>query len=155
MDSSREIKIERIIDTKREIVFSACTNLNVLPKWWGPKGFTITTQEINVTENGIWKFVMHGPDGIDYQNKIIFKEIKSPELIVFVHGEENSDDNFTMKITFEEINDQTKVTMTMCFATKENKEKAVKEYGAVKGANQTLDRLEGVLKIDKINNART
>jgi uncharacterized protein YndB with AHSA1/START domain len=28
---------------------------------------------------GVWRFVMHGPDGRDYQNKVVYVEIAEPE----------------------------------------------------------------------------
>ena len=38
---------------------------------------------MDVRPGGVWRFVMHGPDGIDYQNKITFLEIVSPEDRVY------------------------------------------------------------------------
>ncbi|EMO29454.1 toxin-antitoxin system, toxin component domain protein [Leptospira interrogans serovar Bataviae str. HAI135] len=40
--------------------------------WWGPKGFTNTFETMDVRPGGIWKFIMHGPDGTDYPNLIVF-----------------------------------------------------------------------------------
>ena len=50
---------------------------------WGPKGFTNTIHEMDVRPGGVWRFVMHGPDGVDYQNKIVYIEIVKPERLVY------------------------------------------------------------------------
>jgi len=51
-------------------------------EWWGPRGFTNTTEEMDVRPGGVWRFVMHGPDGVDYNNKIVYLEIVKPERLV-------------------------------------------------------------------------
>ena len=62
---------------------------------------------------GIWRFVMHGPDGRDYQNRITFDEIVPPERIVYRHdgGEDVEPVQFTQTVTFEDLgNDETRLT---------------------------------------------
>ena len=45
-------------------------------EWWGgPRGFTTTTHEIDVRVGGTWRFNMHGPDGVDYPNVVVYREI--------------------------------------------------------------------------------
>jgi uncharacterized protein YndB with AHSA1/START domain len=60
----RELIINRVFNAPRELVYKTWTNPEHLPQWWGPKGFTITVQEIDVRPGGVWRFVMHGPDGV-------------------------------------------------------------------------------------------
>ena len=50
--------------------------------WWGPNGFTTTTRAFEFRPGGVWEFVMHGPDGVDYPNRIEWREIVPPERIV-------------------------------------------------------------------------
>ncbi len=141
----REIITTRVINAPRERVWQAWTEPDRLIKWWGPKGFTNTFHEINIAPGGVWRFMMHGPDGTDYPNKIIFKEVKKPERLVYDHsddGETELDHHFSSTVTFEDLgNGKTKLTMHAVFATREQYEE-VKKFGAVEGGNQTLDRLE-------------
>ncbi len=44
-----------------------------LAQWWGPDGFTITTSSFDFRAGGVWRFVMHGPDGRDYQNRVTYR----------------------------------------------------------------------------------
>ena len=34
----------------------------------------------------VWRFIMHGADGTDYPNKIVYTEIVKPERLVYEHG---------------------------------------------------------------------
>lgn len=60
--------------------------------WWGPNGFTNTIHEMNVKPGGVWRFIMHGPDGTDYPNKILFIEVVKPERLVYTHGSDEDND---------------------------------------------------------------
>jgi uncharacterized protein YndB with AHSA1/START domain len=62
----------------RALVFSAWTDPKHLAQWWGPFGFTTTTFSFDFRPGGVWRFVMHGPDGRDYQNRVTFEEIVPP-----------------------------------------------------------------------------
>jgi|SRR5215510_16077294 len=70
---------QREFDAPRALVFEVWTDPNHLAQWWGPQGFTTTTSAFDMRVGGVWRFVMHGPDGRDYQNRITFDEIVKPE----------------------------------------------------------------------------
>ena len=72
----RSIIATRVLDAPRELVWTAWTKPEHLAQWWGPDGFSTTTSAYNLRPGGVWRFVMHGPDGRDYQNRITFDEIK-------------------------------------------------------------------------------
>lgn len=142
--SDREIVITRVFSAPRELVFAAWTDPQHLPHWWGPRGFTITSQSIDLRPGGSWRFIMHGPDGTDYENLIVYREIEKPAKIVFAHSGTSEDEpgSFTTVATFEELGaKKTRVTMRSVFRTPEDRDKVVTEYGAIEGGNQTLERL--------------
>ena len=89
--ADREIVISRAISAPRELVFEAFTEVRHLSQWWGPEGFTTTTRAFEFRVGGEWDFVMHGPDGTDYQEWIFFTEIAPPERITLLHGESHGD----------------------------------------------------------------
>jgi len=82
----REIRGTRVFDAPRELVWKVWTEPEHIGKWWGPNGFTTTTHKMEVKAGGVWRFVMHSPDGRDYQNKITFIEVVKPERLVYKHG---------------------------------------------------------------------
>jgi uncharacterized protein YndB with AHSA1/START domain len=99
--ADREIVISRVIDAPRELVFEVFTEVRHLSQWWGPEGFTTTTRAFEFRVAGEWVFVMHGPDGTDYQEWICWTEIAPPERIAMLHGESRGDPNaFESVLTF-------------------------------------------------------
>jgi uncharacterized protein YndB with AHSA1/START domain len=141
--ADREIVQSRLLNAPRELVFAAWTDPRQVVQWWGPRGFTTTSQEMSVTPGGVWRFVMHGPDGRDYKNKIIFTEVVKPERLVYRHAgeEEHEDVRFHVTVTFEAQGRKTLLTMRSLFATAQEREEVVIKYGALEGGKQTLERL--------------
>src|SRR4051812_18626961 len=99
--ADREIVISRTVDAEPALVFEAFTDVRHLSNWWGPDGFTITTRAFEFRVGGEWTFVMHGPDGTDYQEWICWTEIVPPARIAMLHGERRDDPNaFSAVLTF-------------------------------------------------------
>jgi uncharacterized protein YndB with AHSA1/START domain len=140
--ADREIVISRGIDAPRELVFEAFTEVRHLSRWWGPEGFTTTTRTFEFRVAGEWNFVMHGPDGTDYQEWITWTEITPPERIAMLHGEFRDDPNaFESVLTFAPNGAATRIEMRTVFPTKELRDEAVEKYRAIEGGQQTLGNL--------------
>src|SRR3954454_4293766 len=140
--AEREIVISRLINAPREQVFEAFTAVRHLSQWWGPEGFSTTTRAFEFRAGGVWDFVMHGPDGTDYQEWISWTEIDPPERIALLHGESRGDPNaFESVLTFAVEGAATRIEMRTVFPTIEQRDEAVEKYHAIEGGRQTLDNL--------------
>ena len=140
----REIAATRVFDAPRALVFKVWTDPQHIGRWWGPKGFTTTTFRIDVKPGGVWRFVMHGPDGTDYENKITFLEIVENERIVFKHGGDPDCEPVSHQttVTFADAGEnRTWLEMRMVFPSAAARDHLVKTYRAVEGLDQTLGRL--------------
>ena len=140
---NREIVIARVFDAPRERVFDAWTTPEHLTRWFGPNGFTMTTHEIDVRPGGRWRFMFHGPDGTNYDSRMVFLEVKRPELLVFEHGSDRDDDpgRFRTTLTFDEQgNGKTVLTLRQLHPTKEQRDQKI-AFGAVELGLQTLEKL--------------
>ena len=139
----RSIIAVREFDAPRELVFAVWTDPKHLAQWWGPNGFTTTTSAFDTRPGGVWRFVMHGPDGRDYQNRITYDEIVKPERLAYHHGggEDVEPVQFKVTVTFEDLGGTTRLTMRMLFPSAAERDRVIKEYGADKGLVQTLARL--------------
>ncbi len=144
--ADREIVVSRVITAPGELVFDAWIDPEHIGQWWGPNGFTTTIHEMDVRPGGVWRFIMHGPDGTDYPNKVVYQEIIRPERLVYIHSDDVEGDpgQFQATITFEEQDGKTKVTLRALFASAAERDATV-EFGAIEGGNQTLGRLEEYL----------
>src|SRR6476620_10930072 len=137
--ADREIMITRVITAPRELVFEAFTEVRHLSRWWEPKGFTTTPRAFEFRVGGAWDFVMHGPDGTDYQEWIWWTEIAPPNRIALLHGESRDDPNaFESVLTFAPEGAATRIEMRTLFPTKELRDIAVEKYHAIEGGQQTL-----------------
>jgi len=144
--ADREIVISRVIGAPRKLVFEAFTAVRHLSRWWGPDGFTTTTRAFEFRVGGAWEFVMHGPDGTDYQEWISWTEISPPERIALLHGEFRDDpDAFESVLTFAPDGGATRIEMRTVFPTKERRDEAVENYHAIEGGRQTLSNLAAYL----------
>ena len=144
----RSIIGTRVFNAPRNLVFSAFTDPNHLAQWWGPDGFRTTTLAFNFRPGGIWRFVMHGPDGRDYQNRVTYDEIVPPERLVYRHdgGDDVEPVQFTQTLTFEDIGkDKTRLVWHGRFPSAEERARVIKDYGADKGLVQTMARLADYL----------
>jgi uncharacterized protein YndB with AHSA1/START domain len=124
-------------------VWKAWTDPKQVVKWWGPDGFTTTTREIAVRPGGTWLFVMHGPDGHDYENRIEFTEVVEPERLAYRHfGEgDTADLRFETTVTFADENGKTRLELRSTFASVAERRRVLEEFGALEGGLQHVARL--------------
>jgi uncharacterized protein YndB with AHSA1/START domain len=139
-----EITVSRLIDAPCDLVFDAFTSPGRLANWWGPTGFTLTAHEMTFAPGGVWRFIMHGPDGRDYNNKIVFRDIMRPELISYFHpGEEGFEPvRMEVMVTFKKEGGKTRLTLRMGFQTIAERDYVNSIYDAAEGGKQTLARLD-------------
>lgn len=137
----------RLLDAPRDLVWEVWTTPAHIKEWWGPNGFSLTTKSMYVEPGKIWDFIMHGM-GRDWDNKIEYIEVKKPFLLSYKHsGAENEDYNFTVSVSFEEVEEKTLLTMKSIFKSKAIIEELNRKVNAIEGGKQTLNRLENYVKI--------
>lgn len=136
----RTIVSERTLLHPRERVFRAWTAPEELRMWWGPRGFSNHFHEFDLRPEGTWRFIMRGPDGVEYPNLSRFVEILPQERIVFDHV---NGPRFRAVVRFTDDDRGTHIHWTMAFGTGA-------EYHAVRSVvveanQQNFDRLEAFL----------
>lgn len=136
-----EIRIVRVYDAPVKLVWDAWTDLKHVERWWGPRGFTLTTKSKDLRPGGKWIYTMHGPDGADYPNIATYHEVVKYEKLVYDHGgNEERDKLFTVTVTFKEERGKTTMDMTMALPTADEA-KAMKRFIKDANGNSTWDRL--------------
>jgi uncharacterized protein YndB with AHSA1/START domain len=141
-NKSNELRITRIYEHPLRMVWDAWTDPNQVAKWWGPRGFTLTTHSKDLRSGGNWVYTMHGPDGIDYPNKTYYHEVEQYTRLVYDHG--GNDDRpplFKVIVDFSDLgNHRTKMDMRMVLPTPEAAEETRKFVKKARG-DSTWDRL--------------
>lgn len=144
-----EIYIERIYDAPVKMVWDAWVDPKQVAQWWGPRGFTITNHSKDVRTGGHWKYIMHGPDGVDYPNNTKYLEVEKYSRMVYDHG--GNDDQpplFRVTVNFIDLKGgKTRMEMIMALATAEVATETKKFIKKV-GGNSTWDRLAEYLEMD-------
>jgi len=139
-EQRRTVISSRVINAPIDDVFDAYANPKKLARWWGPNGFTLTTESIDLNEGGQWRFVFTGPDGTHYKNHLIFQRIERPHLFVVDHL---SGPKYHGTVTFDTIDNKTRVTMYWTF---ESDDVFAKIKDAVVAGNEgNFDRLSEVV----------
>lgn len=137
-----ELVVHKVVRAPPTEVFEAFTDADALEAWWGPDGFTTTTERFEFRPGGVWDLVMHGPDGTDLPNRLTFEELSEPTRVVYENRPNAAHPGgFRNTFTLEKRDGgMTLVTMRMVFPTVEERDDPVK-HGAVEAGKQTLDRL--------------
>jgi uncharacterized protein YndB with AHSA1/START domain len=147
------LKVDRIFDAPRELVFKAWTEPKHVMQWWGPKDFTSPYCTIDLRPGGEFLFCMRGPDGTDIWTKGVYHEIIVPEKIVSTiwfsdkDGRKLKPTDYGMGddiphemddvVTFEvHAGNKTRLTVR-----RNTPEAMSKKYGEVQGWNESLDKL--------------
>jgi uncharacterized protein YndB with AHSA1/START domain len=148
MSADNELVLSRLLNAPPAMVFDTWSKPEHIGKWWGPQGFTTTTREMAFEVGGRWRFTMHGPDGTDYPNLIVYTEIVRPQRICYDHGDDEGVADpvagFKVRVTFDDRDGKTFLTLRMLVESAQRLEE-MKKFGAVEGGTQTLDRLEQYL----------
>ena len=141
--ADRELRLNSILDAPVELVWQVWTNSKHIAQWWGPNGFTNTIGKMDLEPGGEWELVMHGPDGADYKNKSIFKEIVPFKKIVYQHV---TNPKFVSTIEFEARGEKTFLSWHMLFETAEQFIQVVKTFKADEGLKQNIEKLNVYLQ---------
>ncbi len=136
--TGRELKISRILNAPIELVWEVLTNPDHVKNWWGPDGFTNSISVMDVHPGGKWDLIMHGPDGRDYENHSVFREIVNYKRIVFEHL---SFPRIIFTIEFEKIGSKTRLNWHMLFDSVEIMNLVVRENNAAEGLRQNIEKL--------------
>jgi len=140
-----EIHISREYDAPVSVVWDAFTDPEQVAKWWGPRGFTLTTHSKDLRPGGTWNYTMHGPDGVDYPNITLYHEVEECRKLVYDHGStEDRPPLFRVTVLFSESNGKTTMEMSMALDTAEQAE-ATRRFIKEAGGNATWDRLAELL----------
>ncbi len=119
----RGLRITRVFDAPRALVFKAWTQPEHLVHWWGqPNGATMPYCKLDLRVGGTLHFRVHLPDGQIIWGKSVYQEIIEPERLVFSDAFSDEQGNIvdpppglpkeTLIIaTFEEHDGKTKVTI--------------------------------------------
>lgn len=137
-----QIITTRLLNAPRDLVWKVLTTPEHIKHFWGPDGFTNSISQMDVKVSGQWLFTMHGPDGKDWPNRIIYRTVTPPSFMAWEHdgGEDDPDGHrFLGELELFDEAGKTRIELRMNEKTIEARD-AVAQY-AVAGGQQNLERL--------------
>lgn len=148
----KELRIERVFDALVKVVWKYWTEPELLDQWWAPEPWKAKTKHMEFREGGYWLYSMNSPEGEQHWSRADFKKIVPQELFEGLDyfcdedGNKNTELPTTQwRVRFTDSGAQTKVEITVTFASTEEKEKMIK-MGMKEGLTMTLENLNNILK---------
>ncbi len=143
--SDTEIRMTRLFDAPRHLVFKAMCEPEHIRQWWGNlgEGYSVPVCEVDLRVGGAWKFVNRHPKG-DAVFYGVYREIAAPDRVVFTEiYEPFPDAESVVTAVFTEEQGKTRLTATVRYPSREVRD-MVLETGMEKGAALSYDRLDEV-----------
>jgi uncharacterized protein YndB with AHSA1/START domain len=88
--ADRVLTIERVFDAPRHLVFKAWTEPQQLYRWFGPRGFTISSYTLDPRPGAPWRTCMVSPEGREYWVRGVFQEVVEPSRLSFTWAHEDA-----------------------------------------------------------------
>ena len=143
--SEREIRLTRLFDAPRHLVFEAMSKPEHIRRWWGclGDGYSVPVCEVDLRPGGKWRFVNRHPHG-EAAFHGVYREIAPPERVVFTEiYEAFPDTESVVTAVLTEEKGKTRLTVTASYPSLEIRDTVIKS-GMAKGAAISYDRLEDV-----------
>lgn len=139
------LTLTRHFDATPAQVWAAWTDLAILPRWFGPIGYSCQTKEIDLRTGGQWRFDMTGPDGTIWPNRHRFTRYTPMTGIAFLL-DDDSDAAAPMQVvvTLTAQGAGTRLSQTITFPSAAAKAGAI-AFGAEALGYTTLDKLGAIL----------
>jgi uncharacterized protein YndB with AHSA1/START domain len=132
-----------VLRAARPLVFAMHAESERLARWWGPKGFSAPTVELDLRVGGHYRILMQPPQGDAFFLTGEFREVDAPATLTYTfrYEEPDPEDRETV-VTFSlaDLGTTTEVVVEQgTFATE--RRRALHEQGWT----ETLDRLHDVI----------
>jgi len=147
--SDREIRLTRLFDAPRALVFEAMHTPEHVKQWWGclAEGYSVPVCEIDLRPGGAWRFVNRLPNGKEVAFHGVYREIARPERVVNTEiFEEYPDVESVVTPLLAEEQGKTRLTVTAAYPSVEVRDMVLKS-GMDRGAALSYDRLEEVATV--------
>jgi uncharacterized protein YndB with AHSA1/START domain len=137
---NRVLVMTRIVDSPPALVFQAWTEPERIKQWWGPRGYTTVSCEMDLRPGGAWRVRSRSAEGVEVAERGVFREVASGERLVFTHSWEDPEGKPGLEtlvtLTFADEGGKTKLTLHQAvFDTVENRD------GHAEGWGESLDML--------------
>lgn len=135
-----EATVSRVFDAPVALVYEAWSKPELIARWFGPRGFTLSVSELDLRAGGAFRMVMSG-FGTDHPFEGTYQEVVPCQKIVWTSTfESGPQDQVHTTITFEDLGERTRIDVHQCFQSLTPETEPFAE-GMQQGWDETIDRL--------------
>ena len=142
--SEREVVLTRVFDAPRQMVFDAFSKPELLKRWFGPRGWSLETCEVDLRVGGGFRFILAGPNKARMGIRGVYTEIVPPERSVHIESYDDYPGESQVTAVLTEQDGKTLFTATVLYSSKEVRD-AVLQHGMERGAAESYDKLAELL----------
>lgn len=146
LPSDREILLTRVFNAPRQLVYDAFSKPEILKRWFGPRGYSLVTCDVDLRVGGGFRFVLRGPDGRDMGMRGTYKELTPPDRTVHMESFDDFPGEAQVTAVFTEQDGRTTLNATILYPSKEVRD-AVIQSGMEHGAAESYDKLAELLGV--------
>jgi uncharacterized protein YndB with AHSA1/START domain len=146
--ADREIRLTRIFDAPRDLVWEAMSKPEHIRRWWGclGQGYSVPVCEVDLRPGGAWRFVNQTPNGHSAAFYGVYREVVPPRRVVFTEiFDQFPDVESVVTSELTEEDGKTRLTVSCVYPSTEIRD-IVLGTGMEKGAGLSYDRLEEVAR---------
>ncbi|HTG47470.1 MAG TPA: SRPBCC domain-containing protein [Actinomycetota bacterium] len=145
----REVRITRLFDAPRELVWAAWTEPAKLARWCMPKGFSVPRCEVDLRPGGKIRMTVLFPDGSEMEDGGEIVELDPPERLVMTSSSFEGPDGVPLlevlnTVTFTAIGDRTEIDLH-AVVTRATPDMSAPLAGMEEGWLESLEKLDMVL----------
>jgi uncharacterized protein YndB with AHSA1/START domain len=139
------VLITRRFNAPRDLLFRAYTEPDLVARWLGPAGLTLTVNQLDPRHGGRWRWTHYDSDGKGFVFHGLYHGTPSPERIVQTYEfEQYPGVVYLNTITFDETGGVTTLRQSTVFPTVEDRDVYV-EGGMETGIRASMDRLDALV----------
>ena len=139
-----EIALTRTFNAPRHLVHRAFSEPQLLRRWFGPRGWTLVTCEIDARVGGSYRYILQAPDGRELGMRGTYLELSPPERSVHTESFDDFPGEAIVTTVFAEHDGRTTMVATLRYASPEIRDEVI-QSGMEHGAAESYDRLSELL----------
>ena len=144
LPSDREIMLTRIFNAPRQLVYEAFSKPELLKRWFGTRGWSLVTCDVDARVGGGFRFVLRGPDGRELGMRGVYREITPPERSVHMESFDDFPGESQVTAIFTGREGQTTLNVTILYPSRGVRDAVIKS-GMEHGAAESYDKLAELL----------
>ena len=144
LPSDREVALTRVFKAPRHLVYEAFSKPEILKRWFGPRGWSLITCDVDARVGGGFHSYFRAPDGHEIGMRGAYRELSPPARSVHTESFDDFPGESQVTSVFTERGGYTTLVATILYPSREIRDAVIKS-GMEHGAAESYDKLEEIL----------